>query len=96
MKTQYQYNVILRIRKAREKAGYSQAKIADLLGISYGQVGNIESPTKQHKYTLAQIEILCKALNITIGSIFSPNEESNITIDQLVHYIVKYQETNKK
>ena len=97
MKTKYQYEVILRIRKIRERLGISQSKLANILGISDGQVGNIETPTKPHKYTLAQIEILCKEFNVPITSIFWCDKENkdNISIKQLVHKIVLYQETNK-
>lgn len=96
MKTDYQVKVILRLRRVREKLGYSQSKVALILGISDGQVGNIETPSMPHKYTLAQIQTLCKNFKIPIESVFFKSEElkGEISIAQMVGRIVLYQ-TNK-
>lgn len=92
MKTEYQNKVILRLRKLREKRGISQTKVATILGLSNGQVGNIETPNQPHKYTLAQIEILCKKFGVPIESVFFDSDVnlSNLSISQIIHQIVIY------
>lgn len=92
MKTNFQNEIINRLKSAREKHGLSQANVADNLGISYGQMGNIESPKQNHKYTLAQIYTLCKSLEIPIEDVFLTQEEKqgNI-IDKLVSNIIAYE-----
>lgn len=92
MKTDYQYEVIFRLRRIREKLGISQSKVACILGLSNGQVGNIETPNQPHKYTLAQIETLCNEFDVPIESIFfGENPDlSNISTRQLIHKIVLY------
>lgn len=51
MKSQYQVEIIDRIRRLRHDNQYSQAELATLLGISRGQIGCIESHRYPHKYT---------------------------------------------
>ena len=94
MKTALQNDVVFRIRTLREKNGYSQSRIAELLGLSKGQVGNIETPKQPHKYTLAQLELLCKEFSIPIEQLFcsSRKEAATITIKDLVHKIIEYQQ----
>ena len=97
MKTALQNDVVFRIRTLREKNGYSQSRIAELLGLSKGQVGNIETPKQPHKYTLTQLELLCKEFSIPIEPIeqlfcSSPKEAATITIKDLVHKIIEYQQ----
>lgn len=94
MKSTIQNDVILRLRKLREARGYSQAKVAALLCISNGQIGNIESPKHSHKYTLAQLETLSEEFNVPIESLFFDPEERHgpITIKEFIHRIIEYQE----
>jgi len=94
MKTAFQNEVVFRIKLLREKNGYSQSRIAELLGLSSGQVGNIETPKQPHKYTLAQLEVLCKKFDIPIEQLFcsSQEEAEKISIKELVHKIIEYQQ----
>jgi transcriptional regulator with XRE-family HTH domain len=94
MKSTIQNDVIFRLRKLREARGYSQAKVAALLCISSGQIGNIESPKHSHKYTLAQLETLSEEFNVPIESLFFDPEERHgpITIKEFIHRIIEYQE----
>ena len=93
-KSEYQAEIISKIRKERMQRGLGQKNIADLLGISVGQVGNIESIKYDHKYTLRQLSVLCKAFNLPIEHLFIPDdtylrEDVNITtllIDKVVEY----------
>jgi len=79
----------------RYERGYSQKSVAMLLGISPGQVGNIESPQAANKYTLKQIFILCNSLNIPIEQIFIDDEDygkGKDIINLLISKIIKYGE----
>lgn len=75
--------------------GYSQKDVAMLLGISPGQMGNIESPKAANKYTLNQISILCKNFNIPIEQIFIEDDDygkGTDIINLLISKIIKYGE----
>lgn len=52
MKTDYQQQVINRIKLIRESKGFSQLTFSKLLEISPGQMGNIDSCKQPHKYLL--------------------------------------------
>lgn len=92
----YQDKIIQRIKKLRTDEGISQAKMSEILGISRGQMSNIENPNYPHKYTLKQIDTLCKALNYPIERIFLPDMEiapvcSNV-VNELIKNIVRYEQ----
>ncbi len=94
MKTEYQNIIIRRIKVLREQQGLSQAQLAMHLGISYGQMGNIESIRQNHKYTLDQINSICKLLKIPIEQIFLTDDdfEGNAEIiNKLITNIIKYE-----
>lgn len=95
MKTEYQNFIILRLRKLREDNGWSQKDIAQLLGISDGQMGNIESTKYPNKYTLSHIYKICKNFKIPIDQIFIEDEDYSSgkdIIDLLISNIIKYAE----
>lgn len=92
MKTHFQYEVISRLKKAREDKNFTQASIAKHLGISPGQLGNIESYKQCHKFTLAQIMKICDLLGIDIVDIFLPEKVEGVTPKEVIETIVKYQE----
>ena len=94
MKNEYQNDIIGRMRKLRGEYGYSQSKIAYLLGISNGQMGNIESPKAPHKYTLAQIQKICRELNFPIEQVFLDDGDYAKNMDLisiLIEKIVEYE-----
>lgn len=95
MKSEYQNHIIYRIRQLREEHGYTQGKIASVIGISNGQMGNIESPKTSHKYTLAHIQQICKEFKHPIEQIFLEDEDfstNNDIISLLIEKIVKYEQ----
>jgi transcriptional regulator with XRE-family HTH domain len=91
----YQDKIIQRIKKLREDNGISQAKLSEILGISRGQVSNIENPHYSHKYTLKQIDTICKHLDYPIEKIFLPNvkiaSECSEAVDAVINSIIKYE-----
>jgi DNA-binding XRE family transcriptional regulator len=94
-KLEYQDKIIQTIKKLRIDKGISQAKMSEILGISRGQVGNIENPRYTHKYTLKQIDTICKHLEYPIEKIFLPkvkiNAECSEAISELMKSIVRYE-----
>ena len=95
MKSEYQNNIISKIRKLREEHKYSQEDIAILLGLSNGHIGNIESLKSNHKYTLNQILKICKEFNFPIEHIFLSDEDYTANLDivsNVVGKIVQYEE----
>lgn len=93
-KKECQQSIITKLRKLREERGHSQQDIATILGLSNGQIGNIESCKQTYKYTLSQIRTLCKEFNIRIEQIFLEEDDyraKNI-IDLLIDKIISYGE----
>lgn len=92
MKTPFQYEIISRLKKAREDKSFTQASIAKHLEISPGQLGNIESYKQDHKFTLAQILKICDLLEIKIEEVLLPEKTAKAEIRDVIEAIVKYQE----
>lgn len=79
----------------RIERGLSQSKVALLLGISNGQIGNIESYKSPHKYTLAQLYDVCRELNFPIAELFIDEEKGETesqTIDYIIQKIIQYEQ----
>lgn len=95
-KNEYQLSIILKIKKERELRGLGQKNIADMLHLSIGQVGNIESPKYPHKYTLRQLNTLCKHFKIPTEQLFIPDdsymEPGTDIISLLIDKIVEYED----
>lgn len=92
---EYQDKIIQRIKKLRTDKGISQAKLSEILGISRGQMSNIENPKYSHKYTLKQIDTICKHLDYPIEKIFLPNAkiavECSEAVNAVISSIIKYE-----
>lgn len=94
MKTDYQNLIVDKIRRLRLSNSYSQQDIAVILNISNGQVGNIETPTKSHKYTLSQLSRICDEFNIEIVDLFIEKNEGlscEELINRLINSIIEYE-----
>jgi transcriptional regulator with XRE-family HTH domain len=91
----YQDKIIQTIKRIRVDRDISQAKLSEILGISRGQVGNIENPNYPHKYTLKQIVNVCEKLDVPIEQIFIPDQkvkpECSEVIKGLVDCIIRYE-----
>ena len=94
-KSNYQLEIIFKIKKEREARGLGQKNIANILGISKGHIGNIESPNFSQKYTLKQLDTLCKYFKMPTEQLFIPDNlyiQENINITALlVEKIVEYE-----
>ena len=88
-KTEYQELIIGRIRQIRVENNISQNKLAQILNISVGQVGNIESPRYPHKYTLKQIFEICDYLNHSIIDVFDEKHTNDTLV--IIKKIIEYE-----
>lgn len=95
-KSEYQLHIISKIKQERESRGLGQKFIANLLDISEGHVGNIESPKFPQKYTLRQLDTLCKHFKMPTEQLFVSDDvymQANINITTLlVDKIVEYED----
>lgn len=88
----YQESIIQKIKLLRNERKISQLGLSCILGISGGQVGNIENPRFQHKYTLKQIYSFCEHINYPFERIFLTTEETlkpdknEILIKKIIEY----------
>lgn len=87
MKSDYQNTIIDKVRVLRLSHHYSQRDVSAILNISSGQIGNIESPTKSHKYTLAQLSVLCDAFGVNITDLFLDNTV-DLTQEEVVRKLI--------
>ena len=94
-KIDYQDKVVQTIKKIRLQKNISQAKLSEILGISRGQIGNIENPKYTHKYTLKQIVTICKYIDYPIEKIFIPEmtiaTECSNAINALMERVIRYE-----
>ena len=92
-KTEMQDIVIQKIKALRLKHGISQSSLGVILNISNGQIGNIESPKYQHKYTLRQIYMFCKHIGYPLERIFLSEEESTCqdVCELLIKRLIEYE-----
>lgn len=75
-KTEFQLEIINKLKELRLNQKFSQATISDILGLnSYGSIGNIESPKFKHKYTLKHIKLLCDEFQYPIEELFLNEDE---------------------
>ena len=96
MKTDYQQQVINRIKQIRERKGFSQLAFSKVLDISPGQMGNIDSCKQPHKYTLKQILRICDFLEVSIEEILFENNEgsSAFSTRDVIDAIIRYQDNS--
>ena len=95
-KTEYQLEIILKIKEPREANNVSQKEVVESpQEVAPGLIGSIESPKFPHKYTLSQIYKICHYFNITIEQLFISEEDfskDRDIIDLLIFNIIRYGE----
>ena len=90
-KSDYQNEVVNRIRQLRIDNDISQIGLATIIDVSNGQIGNIESPKFQHKYTLKQLYLISKHFNVTFSYLLTGNNEVSDN-DSIIQYLIRYDE----
>lgn len=88
-KTDYQNEVVNRIRLLRIDRDISQVGIANVINVSNGQIGNIESPKFQHKYTLKQLYLIAQYFEVTLDYILT-GKHTALDSENLIKTIIKY------
>lgn len=88
MKTELQLKIINIIREYRNDNELSQAALADVLGISYGMMGNIESIKYSHKYSINQLYKLSVFFNIPFERLFLSEEEVNKSKRAVINLLI--------
>ena len=91
-KTDYQQAIIDRIKNLRIQNDITQVMLSKLLGISTGQIGNIESIKFPHKYTLKQIVVFCEHIDYPVSKLLAKDNQSPNDINILIHNIVEYEQ----
>ena len=94
MKNPIEEAIIMKIRKLRLERNISQMALSDILNVSDGQIGNIESSRFQHKYNLKQRYTFCTVINYPFEKVFLSDEElaSKNSIALLIKKIIQYEE----
>lgn len=90
-KRDYQNEVVNRIRKLRIDNGVSQVAMAHVIDVSNGQIGNIESPKFQHKYTLKHLYQISKHFNVSIEYILTGTNDK-LNVENLILKLIEYDE----
>ena len=88
-KTDFQNEVVNRVRKLRTEKAVSQVGLAKLIDVGNGQIGNIESPKFPHKYTIKQLYVIARCFNVSIGYLFTGNNDT-LTVENLIEILIKY------
>jgi len=94
-KTDYQIQVIEKVKNLRTENAISQQQLASILDVTNGQVGNIESLKYPHKYTLRQLAIIAKHFQLSVDYFFLKKGESSLTVDECIPRICEYLEGEK-
>ncbi|WP_028284025.1 helix-turn-helix transcriptional regulator [Olleya marilimosa] len=94
MKSDIQLNVINIVRELRNDNDLSQAGFADIIGVSYGMIGNIESTKFNHKYTIEQLQKATQFFSFPFERLFMSEIEASKNkrevIDLLIERIKTY------
>ncbi len=69
----------------------SQIDLASLIDVSNGQIGNIESPKFQHKYTLKHLNRIARYFDVSVTYLLSGDDSEN-DVDKLIELLIKYDE----
>ncbi len=63
-----------RIKELRERAGFTQNKLAEWAGVSQTHLRRVE--LGQQDITVGQLQLVCDGLGITLAEFFNVNEEA--------------------
>lgn len=91
-KSEYQITIIEKIKALRVLHGITQAELSRILGMSSGQLGNIESPKYSHKYTLRQISDFCEYIDYPVEKVFADTDTERMSVNKIINNIVRYEQ----
>lgn len=89
-KTEYQINIINRVRDLRQKYGVSQAQLSTIIGVTPGQLGNIESSKYSHKYTLNHLNQIANYFGVPIEIFFMEEGETEMDLSLYTNRLCEY------
>ncbi len=90
-KSKFQLEVINRVKGLRLNAGIGQAKLANVLNVVTGQIGNIESPKFKQKYTLKQLYVISNYFDVSLDYILT-GDNKPLTTNELINLLINYDE----
>jgi len=73
LNTEIEQYVIKRVKEIRVEKGISQAKLAHLIDLSVGFVGNVENPKHIAKWNLNHLERIASVLGVSMREFFPVN-----------------------
>lgn len=73
LNTEIEQYVIKRVKEIRIEKGISQAKLAHLIDLSVGFIGNVENPKHIAKWNLNHLEKIAKVLGVSMREFFPVN-----------------------
>ena len=93
-KSDIQIQVVNRVKKIRLSHNISQRELANMLDITAGEMGNIESLKYKNKYTLKQLVSISTKLQVSIlDLLYSDDEREGVgDIDDVLRKVVSYLE----
>lgn len=68
-----------RIKELRERAGFTQNKLAEWAGVSQSHLRRVE--LGQQDITIRQLQLVCDGLGITLAEFFNVGEETESLSD---------------
>lgn len=90
-KTDFQNEVVNRIRELRLGRGLSQIDLANIIDVSNGQIGNIESPKFRHKYTLKHLHLIATVFDTNMAYLLTGSHQV-VDTDTIIQLLIKYDE----
>jgi putative transcriptional regulator len=91
IKTAVQNDVVNRIRQLRINHDISQIGLANIIEVSNGQIGNIESPKFPHKYTLKHLYTIACYFHVPLEYLLTGNTQK-LDSDQIIKALILYDE----
>ncbi|MCC8035899.1 MAG: helix-turn-helix domain-containing protein [Rikenellaceae bacterium] len=70
MKTEIDIRIIENIKVLRKKRDISQRTLAEMIGVSYGYIGDIERPNSPCKYSAWHRYLIAKNFDCSLYDIF--------------------------
>ena len=91
-KSENQITIINRVKKLRVERNLSQQQLANIIDVTNGTLGNIESLKYANKYTLKQLNLIAKHFEVPIESFFLNEGEEGLSIAEYTDRVCEYLE----